>query len=428
VNLAARRAIPVVLLLGFAAQLAVALTTGSRNDVISIEIVLHALRRHPLHVYTLANGTHFPNWPYPGGYLPVILAVGWLADLVHIAFGHLIRAVDVCAVVALAWIAQSHLRIAGAPDRKRLAAAALIVLGPAFFAWSAYWGQIDPVAILPALLAVVLWDRLERQHRAVICGLLIGLGASFKTVPGLMLFALLPTVESPREAAGLVASAIAVPLLLSSPFLIADTHGALVPLRYHGGPGAGGISMLVEPRLARNAIELSPARRLSGISSALSHHGSVLTLVALAALAVVLWRSRVSAACAAVILWLGLYVFGVNWLGNYIIWAIPFLVVAGYLRAALLVQLLLLAPTVILLTGYTGGFGRSGPATWIVVAYALLMAAFWAACLAAFAVLMRQTASRPPTGPTSGEPVATSRAATTSAATAAAHTPTITGT
>jgi len=72
-----------------------------------------------------------------------------------------------------------------------LISAALIALGPPFVVISGYHGQIDSLAILPAVAALIVWETAP-DRRALIAGLLIGVGAATKTVPGLMLLALLP--------------------------------------------------------------------------------------------------------------------------------------------------------------------------------------------------------------------------------------------
>src|SRR5207302_10782054 len=105
----------------------------------------------------------------------------------------------IAADAAIAWLVQAGLGRAGASDRTRLSACALVALGPAFALISGMHGQIDSVAILPAVLALVVWER-GGSRRALAAGLLIGRAASIKTAPGLMVLALLPSVRSRREA------------------------------------------------------------------------------------------------------------------------------------------------------------------------------------------------------------------------------------
>jgi hypothetical protein len=50
------------------------------------------------------------------------------------------------------------------------------MLGPSFIDISGYHGQIDSVAILPAVLALMVWERRPQPTRSVRAGLLIGLG------------------------------------------------------------------------------------------------------------------------------------------------------------------------------------------------------------------------------------------------------------
>src|SRR3712207_1723439 len=117
---------------------------------------------------------------------------------------------------------QDFLRRRGATERTRLAAVALVALGPSFWIVSGYHGHIDSLAILSAVLIVWLWDRWPPgMRRALTCGGLVGLGIATKVVPGLVLVALLPWVRSRREALALVAPAALIPLVAFVPFLVA---------------------------------------------------------------------------------------------------------------------------------------------------------------------------------------------------------------
>ncbi len=106
------------------------------------------------------------------------------------------------------------------------------------------------MAILPAVGALVVWRRVEGPDRAWKAGLLIGLAASIKTVPGLVVLALLPSARGWREAVTLVVASIALPLLALAPFWAADAEAVRRMLRYNGLPGLGGLTLAVQPDLA----------------------------------------------------------------------------------------------------------------------------------------------------------------------------------
>lgn len=207
-----------LVLAGVAIRTWIALTNyGVGYDTDTASIVARLLSTHPLHAYSSIR------YPYPAGYLPVLLVCHWFSDLVGAPFWAVWKlpsiAGDAGLILALVWGVG---RLGGSP-RLRLACAALVALGPIFVIVSGYHGQLDPVAILPALLAVVIWQ-LEGPGRGWQAGLLIGLGAAIKTVPFFMVLALLPTARSRREAAMTVTCALAVPLLSILPFLAADPH------------------------------------------------------------------------------------------------------------------------------------------------------------------------------------------------------------
>ncbi len=175
--------------------------------------------------------------PTPAGrtrrVFPWILAADALAG-VRGQFHGWVQLPQIVAGAAIAWLVQDHLGRRGAGERIRLVAVALVALGPSFWIISGYHGQIDALAILFAVAALWFWERSEPGlRRAIVAGVLIGIGASFKTVPGLLLFALLPSVRSVREGAALVVPALAVPLIALVPWLVADFEQTVKSLRTH---------------------------------------------------------------------------------------------------------------------------------------------------------------------------------------------------
>jgi hypothetical protein len=375
-----RRALWTLIAAGTVARLIVAaVTDGVAYDLESFSIVLGELRgADPLALYAAANEGEaygpYPRWPYPSGFLPVLLATGWAADQLGLALDHLIRVPLIAADAAIAYLVADVLGRRGAPERTRLAAAALVALGPAFAAISGFHGQIDAVAILPAVLALALWERLDGAQRALVAGALIGLGGAIKTAPLLMVLALLPSVRSRREGLVLVATAAAVPL------------AAMLPsLRYRGAPGLGGISLLVQPELA-SAWLAEEQVRLSALTRALLDAGILVTLPVVLGVAAFATRRRLAAPEAAVLLWLAFYVAGVNFFVQYLVWGLPFLLMAGYVRQVAAVQLALL-PALVLTY-------RISPAGIVWVLYTVPIMAAWAAAVVALGRLVAR-APRP---------------------------------
>src|SRR5581483_4120353 len=250
---------------------------------------------------------------------------------------------------------------------------------------SGYHGQIDSVAILPSLAGFLVWSRPGARRgvqRAVLAGLLIGLGAAIKIAPAVVVLALLPSAEGWRARAALLASAIVVPALALAPFAIADSHGVGRLLAYHGGPGAGGLSLAVQPDLAHFWISSywqHPPTPLipSATSRFLIHHGALLTELGLLVLgAISLWR-RLGPLSAALLLWLGFYSFGTGFFFQYLVWGLPFFLLAGRLREVAALQLAVLAG---MLLFYFGPHGRAAAE----VAFAVVMLLVWAALVVAF--------------------------------------------
>ena len=375
------RTLLAVLGAGLLIRLALAFATvGQSFDIGSFELARHQLGADPLHLYsalTLHLPDHdAPRWPYPPGFFAWIVPAGWLADTTGLPFHGLIQLPAIACDLALAWLVQAFLGGRGASDRTRLAAAALIALGPSFIAISGYHGQIDSVAILPAVAALILWDR-GGGGRAWSAGLLIGIGAAIKTIPILMPLALLPTARSWREGAALVGAAVAVPALAMVPFGVAD-HGALATVAgYRGAPGVGGLSLLAQPDLARIWIS-GQAVDLNVVNRFLLDHGSAVLIPALAAAGALMLRYRPEPARAAVVLWLTVYVASPNFFLQYAVWGLPFFLLAGHLRAVAAAQAALLIPTLLVYT-------VPWPAGVALGVYAPLMAGLWFAAAVALA-------------------------------------------
>jgi uncharacterized membrane protein len=355
-----------------------ATTAGNRFDLDSAALVARALLHAPGHVYALANVHGQPvRWPYLPGYFPVELLVKGLGGLTGIAFARLFRVPTSLADLGIAWLVQDYLGSRGASRQARLAAAALVSLGPSFIAISGVHGQIDAVAILPAVAALSVWERDRPERRAWVAGLLIGIGIAIKTVPGLMVFALLPSARARGEAAKLIAAAAIVPLIAALPEIVAAGTGWMSVLtHYHGGVGLGGLSLLAQPNLPLDWLHVG-SYAPNPVSVWLVGHGNVIAVAAIAVVAALLLYWRVEAPLGAVAIWLTVYVFGVNFFMQYMVWGLPFFLMAGYLRNVLCLELLLFAPVLVLYHGTTHAWVVSAfyvapmLLVWLVLAVAL---------------------------------------------------------
>jgi uncharacterized membrane protein len=330
----------------------IASTAGNRFDLGSAVLVAQALIHHPAHVYSVMNlpGVE-ARYPYLPGYFPGILLVKGLSGITGLSYTKLWRVPVALADLAIAWVVQNHVRSRGASQAAGLVSAALVALGPSFVAISGVHGQIDAIAILPAVIALSAWERDFLGRRALVAGLLIGLGASIKTVPAFMVLALLPSARSRREALELVAATLVVPLVAALPLLIAAGTGWLSTLiHYHGGSGLGGLSLVAQPDLTLNWLHVGNDP-LTDVSLWLIHHGNVIAEVALLVAFAFLLRFRAPAPLAAVVVWLTVYAFGVSFFMQYMVWGLPFFLMAGYRRQVLALQLLLVAPIFVIYHG-----------------------------------------------------------------------------
>ncbi len=218
------------------------------------------------------------------------------------------------------------------------------MLGPSFIAVSGYHGQIDAVAILPAVLALMLWERAP-SNRAVKSGLLIGVGAAVKLPAGLIVAPLLGSARSWGEATKLAVAAVAVPALVLMPLWISGVNLHNV-ISYRGVTGWGGPSLVVDPALGWDWLTdpvFFPTP--NGAARALKDASTLITVAMLAALLAFILRYRPAPIDAAVLLWLAIYVFSPSFFINYLVWGLPFFIMAGYLVEVGVLQALIV-PTV----------------------------------------------------------------------------------
>jgi 4-amino-4-deoxy-L-arabinose transferase-like glycosyltransferase len=384
----ARRALWAVIGTGTVIRLVLLLTShGEAYDMGSFKDVAVALRHDWLHMYSAANpGAHTFHWPYPPAYLPWIA----FADAIKggvLLFDRLIRLPAVAADAALAWLVATVLaRRVG--ERAALAAAALVALGPVFVIISGYHGQIDSLAILPAVVAAVLWERgaadRQRFDRALAAGALIGLAGAIKTVPIVMVLALLPSARDWREGARLVLAAAAVPALMLAPFLIADANAVRHLADYGGVPGAGGLSLVAQPDLAR--FWLTGPVAPNSLTRNLVDHQTLYNLLLFGALAVFFALRRPAPMRAATILWLAVWAFGTGFFFQYLVWGLPFLILDRHLRAAALLQVAVLVP---MLLFYLGPWHRE----LVVAVYATVMLVVWVSWCVGLYLLGRRGAA-----------------------------------
>ena len=325
----------------------IVLAPGEFYDAENIARVGQAFLDAPLHVYHVNvdpgayQGSPTYPWPYLPAFLPLAGGLHWLSDHVGVGISRLDRSLMVAADLALAWLMHWALGRRGSSDRERLQGAALVAFGPVFIAVTGMHGQIDALAWLPAVAAVALWMLRPDRERALACGLLIGLGIALKTTPGLALVALAPTARDRRELLRLFAAAAAVAGALLVPFVLGGPDGLSAIADYRGFAGRAGLTSLLQPRLALHALN-GPEVPYSPTTTFLLDHAGVILALVLSPVAVVIWIRRLAPAIAVAALVLAFYIASPAILPQYWVWLVPFLILAGHLRAALGYQLALL--------------------------------------------------------------------------------------
>ena len=310
-----RRLLWGILALGAGLRLAIVVADPRSFDVTNLRLAADILRESGLSSYGPLTEPVVPVYPYPPLYL------GWVLLLPQdAAFGSLVRLPPIAADLTLAWLVAQV-----APLNAQIPGAALMCFGPVIWDTSAAQGQIDAIAILPAFVGALVWHS-RRDRRALMAGLLIGIGAAMKMPAVLVVFGLLPTARSWREAAAVLATAVAIPLLLFAPFAVRDLDGVIHALSYHGVPRFAGYAVILGSKLTAAATDASAAL-LAG---------------ALVVTVVILVRRRIEPLPAAAVVLLVAYVAGVHWSVQYLLWSVPFLLAVGLWREVLLVHVLCL--------------------------------------------------------------------------------------
>ena len=264
---------------------------------------------------------------------------------------------------------------------------ALIMLGPVFVAISGYHGQIDSVAILPGVLALMVWERRVDSARAVESGLLVGLGFAVKAPSGLLALPLLASARSLKEGAKLALTAGGTAALICLPFYLAEPAGFKDAISYSGLPSRGGLSLITDPGFAadrRTSEVLTFLGKPNGVASWLSHHSGLITFVVLIGLAAFLFRYRSAPIDGIILLWLAIFVFSPNFLLQYLVWLLPFAIMAGYLREVAALQLAMILPLVITYL-HVSATPRAAA-----IAYVVAMICLWAFWVAALTTVARR--------------------------------------
>lgn len=378
-----RRVLVGLVALGVLARLVVAFVTyGVAFDIESLALVGNALLEGGTGPYDFAP----PRWPYPSGFFGLVVVAEGGSRLTGLPFHGLVQVPAIVADAVLALLVAHGLRVRGQRERTALSAAAAVALGPSFAVISGFHGQIDSVAILPAVVGVLVWERLPAR-RALTAGALVGLGAAMKWTPAFCALALLPTARSWRERAGLVTVVGATPVLATAPWLLANPRATVAALSSNQGVmGFGGPSAFLQPELTRWWSTFAGAVEPSRLLMAVTGVQNVIVAVAVLAVTVLLMRRRVAPLPGAVAIWLTVFAVNPNFAYQYLVWGLPFLLLAGHVRAVVVLQAGLL-PATVLFYFRPEGVDQTG---WL---YFAAIQGVYLALVAAAAIVLRRVAT-----------------------------------
>jgi hypothetical protein len=323
-----------------------AVSDGSPADLGALRFVSEQFRADPWHLYSTVNEPRFA-WPYPPLYLPLAAVIGKLAESLSLSFETLIRLPETVAALVIAWLVQWHLGWRGAPDRVRVLAFCVLVFSPVVLTTSAMHGQLDPVQIVFGVGGLIAWDRLPEGRRALVAGAILGTGAAIKTVPGLFVLALLPHAVGTRERVTLIAMTAGIPAATLVPFLAADGGAALNWLDYRGLFGQGGLSMVVQPDYVLARYGGEDFDGVTGVSQFINDHASQILLPVILLLGAWMLKKKPAPEVGICLILLCIFTVGANVFPTYVVWMLPFAVLAGWWRRIWVMQALLLGPLLV---------------------------------------------------------------------------------
>jgi hypothetical protein len=132
-----------------------------------------------------------------------------------------------------------------------------------------------------------------------------------------------------------------------------------------------------------------------GVSELLADNIVWLGVAMVAVLIVVLVRYRPAPVDGAVLVWLAVYAFLPNFFMQYLIWGLPFFIMAGYLREVAILQAALAPATVIYYVQAAASRG-DGLGAGFAAVYVVTMIGLWVFWVVAFATLTTRMARQRP--------------------------------
>ena len=208
------------------------------------------------------------------------------------------------------------------------------------------------------------------------------------------------TARSLRERLQLVGATAGIVVIICLPFFLAEPggfrHG---PLSYSGVPSRGGLSLIADPAFAaerRTDPSLIFKAEPSAVARSISRANGPLTVLVLILLAVFLYRYRPALIDSMVLLWLAVFVFSPNFLLQYLVWALPFFIMAGYLKEVAALQIALIPALIIT---YTNPSALSDRTADLYVAIMICLWVFWVVALATVVARVIRESGRHPDRP-----------------------------
>jgi hypothetical protein len=312
----------VALMFATALKLYLALTTLGSPDVLGYQDYLIKIKSLGGVGAYYAGGAYDNPFNVPPLNIPVIIAMGWLADLTGLPFRFWLRLPCILADIGsflLVWaLLKNH------PGKAKSVVLLMLAVCPASIMISGFHGNSDPVMIFFVLLSIYL---LEKRKTALLSGLAFGLAVSVKVVPLIFVPAFIFYLSTLRARAIFLLAAAGVFFVGAMPYVLLDPQ--IIAMKVFGYSSYYGVWGWT--RLLSSVLGQTSTSHPTGLHATINIGGKVLLLLSIFALSFLMNRKKERPSlfiqCGVVsFLFMALTPgFGIQYLS----WCIPFVIALG---------------------------------------------------------------------------------------------------
>jgi hypothetical protein len=307
-------------------KLYLALKTYGSADVLGYEDYLIKIRTLGGIGSYYAGGAYGNPFNVPPLNIPVIRAMGWMADVTGLPFRFWLRLPCIVADLGSLALVWKLLELSGLKSK---AALILLALCPASIMISGFHGNSDPVMIFFVLLSIYL---LEKRQAVWLAGIAFGAAMSIKVVPLIFTPAFIFFLPTMRERARFVIVVGGLFLIGALPYILQNPVIIIQKVFGYGSfYGVWGWTRLLNLLLISPGDPSADSSHPSGWHAVLNTAGKIMMLAGISYASFVMSRKKpkvslfIQCGVAAFLFMLLTPGFGVQYLS----WPLPFVVCLG---------------------------------------------------------------------------------------------------